>query len=62
MENLWVSPFLLVEGDLIVIVVEALNEVGYSIPSLENTSGALVKVAPSDPTLPPIRGSLTDET
>lgn len=35
------GPFLLTEGDPIIAVVEALNAVGYSTPSSENTGAAL---------------------
>lgn len=35
------APFNLVEGDLIVVVVEALNVIDYSVPSDPNTSGEL---------------------
>jgi hypothetical protein len=34
------SSFLLTEGDLIVVVVESMNAIGYSDPSSENTTGA----------------------
>ena len=33
-------PFHLVEGDSIIAIVQAMNAVGYSIPSNENTNGA----------------------
>ena len=36
------APYNLNKGDLIVAIVEGLNAVGYSTPSVENTSGALV--------------------
>lgn len=36
------APFNLVEGDLIVVIVEALNVIEYSVPSLPNTAGELV--------------------
>ena len=35
-------PMLQVEGDLIVVIVESLNAIGYSDPSAENGDGALV--------------------
>ena len=40
------SPFNLIPHDLISGIVEAKNSIGYSLPSLENTSGALVSTAP----------------
>jgi hypothetical protein len=61
MSELWTSPFNLVEGNLIVAVVEARNEVGYAIPSDYNTVGALVQVIPHDPTLIPVRETDTNE-
>jgi hypothetical protein len=56
------APFNLQEGNLIIAVVEALNGVDYSPASDDNTSGATVRVKPHDPTLAPLRGSLTSET
>jgi len=41
MVTLLSAPFNLVEGDLIVVIVEALNVIEYSVPSLPNTSGEL---------------------
>lgn len=53
----------LVEGDLIIAVVESLNAIDYSLPSDENTSGALVQIIPADPVAAPIRNEdLTSET
>ena len=62
MSELYSSPFSLAEGNLIVAVVEALNEIGYSTPSQANSVGALVQVTPHDPLLPPVRVSDTTET
>lgn len=42
MSVFWSDPFNLGEGDLIVAIVEALNEVDYSPLSDDNISGALV--------------------
>lgn len=56
------SPYSLSEGDLIVAVVESLNAIDYSIPSAENTVGALVQTIPADAINPPTRGSSTSET
>jgi len=42
MATLRAMPYNLVEGDLIVVVVEALNVIDYSVPSLPNTVGELV--------------------
>ncbi len=55
------SPFSLLEGDLIVVIVEALNVIDYSVPSDPNTSGELAQVKPHTPTTKPRRGALTDE-
>ena len=62
MSELYSSPYNLVEGDLIVAVVEALNQIGYSVPSQSNSAGALVQVIPHDPVLPPVRVSDTTES
>ena len=40
MTTLTGDPFYLEEGDLVVAVIESLNEIGYSVPSEENISGA----------------------
>ena len=53
------DPFFLEEGDAIVATVEALNEIGYSEPSEENQSGAVVQVAPHAPSAIPVRGTST---
>ena len=42
MSILIASPFSLSAYDLVVVTVEAKNVLGYSIPSDENTSGAIV--------------------
>ncbi len=39
MTTLLAAPFSLVEGDLIGVIVEALNVIDYSVPSLVNTVG-----------------------
>lgn len=57
-----VSTFGLTEGTLIVAVVEAVNTIGYSDPSVENTAGALVQVVPAAPTSAPTRGTSTSES
>jgi hypothetical protein len=41
MTTLLASPFNLVEGNLIAVIVEALNVIDYSVPSLVNTVGEL---------------------
>lgn len=41
MTTLLAAPFNLVEGDLIKVIVEALNVIDYSIASDPNTSGQL---------------------
>jgi len=46
---------------LIKVTVEALNDEGYSIPSQENTVGAVVQVRPHTPPAAPRRGDLTTE-
>ena len=55
------APFNLVEGNLIVVMVEALNAIDYSVPSAPNTNGVLTQVPPHTPTSAPTRGSLTNE-
>lgn len=55
------APYSLIEDDLIVAVVEALNAIGYSTPSNENTVGALVQTVPADPLASPTRGATTSE-
>jgi hypothetical protein len=62
MTTLLAAPFNLAEGNLIVVSVEALNAIGYSIPSLPNTQGQLAQVQPHAPTAKPIRGTITDES
>ena len=42
MSVLTAHPYLLEEGDLIVAQVEALNDIGFSVPSNINTDGARV--------------------
>jgi len=56
------ATFNLAEGALVVAVVEALNTIGYSAPSPENTAGALVQVVPAAPPTAPERGGGTDRT
>lgn len=41
MVTLLSAPYSLVEGDLIVVIIEALNVIEYSVPSLQNTAGEL---------------------
>lgn len=41
MVTLLSAPYSLVEGDLIVVIIEALNVIEYSVPSLPNTLGEL---------------------
>ena len=52
-------PFLLEEGDTVVAIVEALNEIDYSEPSEENQSGAVIQVVPHAPLTIPTRGGQT---
>ena len=59
MTELIEEPFALAEGDTVVAIVEALNDIGYSEPSEENQSGATVQVVPHAPATTPSRGSLT---
>lgn len=61
MTALLTTPFNLIEGDLVVAIVDALNEVGYSPGSTPNSSGARARTRPHDPLLAPIRGSNTNE-
>lgn len=62
MTALLTTPFNLQLGDLVVAVVDALNAVDYSIPSPENTSGALARTIPLDPTSSVSRGVGTSTT
>lgn len=39
MVTLLSAPYNLVEGDLIVVIIEALNVIEYSVPSIPNTAG-----------------------
>lgn len=57
------ATFDLAEGALIVAVVEAHNEIGFSAPSPENTdlAGARVQVVPAAPSSAPQRGAATSE-
>jgi hypothetical protein len=57
MTTLLQDPYWLEEGDLIVATIEALNEIGYSEPSAENTQGAVIQVPPHNPTIAPSRGA-----
>jgi len=41
MTTLLASPFNLVEGNLVTVVVQALNVIDYSVPSIPNTAGVL---------------------
>lgn len=59
------STYLLDQGhNKVIATVEALNAVGYSLPSVENTVGASVRVKPLQPTQGPQRvdASTTDTT
>lgn len=62
MTTLLAAPFNLVEGDLIVVSVEALNVIDYSLPSAPNTVGVLAQVKPHTPTKKPTRGPNTNES
>jgi len=55
------APFNLVEGDLIGVIVEALNVIDYSVPSIVNSAGEKAQVKPHTPTTKPRRGVLTNE-
>lgn len=59
MDILRATPFLLVQGDIVVVKVLAANVIGDSSYSTQNTIGADVRVAPLTPILAPYRGSLT---
>ena len=56
------SPYFLEEGDLVVAQIEALNAIGYSTPSTQNTDGAKIIVKPHKPTISPRRGSNTNSS
>lgn len=56
------ATFNLAKGDLVVAIVQAINVVGASDPSPENTVGALAQVPPSSPPTAPTRGPTTSGT
>ena len=63
MQALLEPPFNLQLGDLVVAVVEAENEVDFSVPSPEyTTGGAVARTKPETPTRKPLRGAATDTT
>ena len=62
MTALLASPFSIPLNGLVIAVVDALNAVGYSTASPENTVGAQARTKPIDPSRVPQRGSLTDTT
>jgi hypothetical protein len=47
------------ESTLIVVQIEAKNYIGYSIPSNENSAGAVAQIEPKDPTTAPPRDAST---
>jgi len=62
MTTLLSAPFNLLEGTLVVVVVQALNVIDYSVPSAPNTVGVLAQVVPHAPTSAPVRGASTTES
>lgn len=54
------AQFGLAEGDNIYATVEALNSIGYSLPSPQS-GNALVQIVPHKPPLAPSRGNNTNE-
>jgi hypothetical protein len=56
------APYLLSEGNIVVATIETLNEIGYSDPSDENLTGAVIQTVPHPPTLKPTRGANTSDT
>jgi hypothetical protein len=54
-------PFSLVEGDHIGVIVEALNVIDYSVPSIVNSVGEKALVKPHTPLTKPRRDVLTNE-
>lgn len=56
------GDYALPQGQLVVAVVEANNVIGYSVPSAENTVGALAQVVPQAPAAAPTRSASTDTT
>jgi hypothetical protein len=60
MSVFWTATYLVNVGQPIIAQVEALNGIGYSIPSVDNSFAALAIIVPqASPTLS--RGSLTTE-
>jgi titin len=57
--TLQASPFSLVLGDLVQARIRAVNLVGESIDSSQNTAGALIETVPSAPPVAPLRNPLT---
>jgi hypothetical protein len=43
MQVLREEPYSLVLGDPVVVTVEGLNIIGYSVPSVKNTAGAVIR-------------------
>jgi len=57
--TLQASPFSLVLGDLVQVRIRAVNLVGESLDSSQNTGGALIETVPSAPPVAPLRNPLT---
>ncbi len=47
------SPYTLVQGDLIIAVIEAKNAIGWGSASIQNTVGILVQTVPLKPIASP---------
>ena len=60
--TLQASPFSLVLGDLVQARIRAVNLVGESVDSSQNTAGALIETVPSAPPVAPRRDPLTTMT
>jgi hypothetical protein len=53
------SPFTLAQGSLVKVKIIAVNAVGSSAGSFDNTSGALVELVPHKPPTSPIKNAST---
>jgi titin len=60
--TLQASPFDLALGDLVQARIRAVNLVGESVDSSQNTAGALIETVPSAPPVAPLRNPLTTQT
>lgn len=61
MGSLYAADYYLIEGNKVLVTVQAMNSIDYSLPS-QMAGEAVIQVAPHTPLTAPKRGSLTDET